>query len=373
MIGKSKMVSMKIWLIYAALLTTSILAQDSGQRKLVCSQFDGSIDAPKGYCSRVDGICSCSTDCTKSLSIPMCICTRTDLNYARDQQLAECNIWTQQAWTNYVTSSRQNSTNIDLPPPASNTPDGKGLLFSTSDGSLAWPMTDGRDMGNLLIHGPHCLEMIRMFNKQISNGHPLNNVYDRLHSEHCRRLARRVLYYYENEEKHYQVRPASLCNDLRTSYYTESRLSENLLIWTQLYGRQLFKQLLNIDNMLPAGNKNKYKENFVKSISSSNKQFDFAAVSNSIYDQLYANAEKEESKKPSQQRMFDTISGQNLGDLLVKDWLELSLTNAERDFLNAWESEVAVRTVALGIYCIQGKGEHAPIAQIRNLLLIKTK
>jgi hypothetical protein len=82
--------------------------------------------------------------------------------------------------------------------------DGKGLWFSTSDGNLAWPITDGRDMGNLLIHGPHCLKMIEIFNKQILNGQPLDNIYDRLHSEHCRRLARRVLNNYQNEEGNYQ-------------------------------------------------------------------------------------------------------------------------------------------------------------------------
>lgn len=211
-------------LIYASLGTTIILALESDPRKLVCAQIDGTTEAPKGYCFRLNGSCSCTEDCTESLSIAGCVCTRADLAFAQDQKLANCTIWKQKTWFDYVTSSRRNSTNVDLPPPASNTPgtyiiittvialvlhfylsvDGKGLWFSTSDENLAWPITDGRDMGNLLIHGPHCLQMIEMFNKQILNGQPLDNVYDRLHSEHCRRLARRVLNYYQNKERNYQ-------------------------------------------------------------------------------------------------------------------------------------------------------------------------
>ena len=80
---------------------------------------------------------------------------------------------------------------------------GKGLLFSTNDKSLPWPITDARDMGTLLIHGPHCLKMIEMYNKQNLDGQPLSDIYDRLHSEHCRRLACRVLNYYQNEETNY--------------------------------------------------------------------------------------------------------------------------------------------------------------------------
>ncbi|CAF5051473.1 unnamed protein product, partial [Rotaria sp. Silwood1] len=221
------MLSILFHLIYGSFLTTVILAQDIDQNKLVCSQSDGTIEAPKGYCSRKNGNCSCTKDCTESLSIANCVCTRTDLNFAQEQQLANCSVWSQQTWSDYVRNSRQNSTNVNLPPSASNTPDGKGLLFSTNDDGLPWPITDGRDLRNLLIHGPHCLKMIAIFNKQVLSGKSLDNIYDRLHSEHCRRLARRVLYYYQNEEKNYQVQPVSLCSDLHKSYFTSSQSSEH--------------------------------------------------------------------------------------------------------------------------------------------------
>ena len=100
-----------------------------------------------------------------------------------------------------------------------------------------------------------------------------------------------------------------------------------------------------------------------------------ATVSKSrlIYNQIYNNARKDGSKEPSQRRILETISGQNLGNLLVREWLELPLTNAERSFLAGWESEFVVRTAALGIYCIQGKATYAPISEIRDLLLMSSK
>ncbi|CAF4880548.1 unnamed protein product [Rotaria sp. Silwood1] len=441
------MLSILFHLIYGSFLTTVILAQDIDQNKLVCSQSDGTIEAPKGYCSRKNGNCSCTKDCTESLSIANCVCTRTDLNFAQEQQLANCSVWSQQTWSDYVRNSRQNSTNVNLPPSASNTPDGKGLLFSTNDDGLPWPITDGRDLGNLLIHGPHCLKMIAIFNKQVLSGKSLDNIYDRLHSEHCRRLARRVLYYYQNEEKNYQVQPVSLCSDLHKSYFTSSQSSEhhrvadkhkhtakhrhqssenpsdeqakdNGLDYNIRYRRQTvenppleqakdegldygLRYRRQLDENAPTGgsedDKNKYKGkderqltnqmhnpgyeddrisyglSYGKSVSNNNNQSNITAKSHSIYDKIYTDAEKEGSRKPSQQRIFDTISGQNLGNLLVKEWLELPLTKSESYFLAGWESELVVRTAAFGIYCIQGKAKHPPITEIRDLLSMKAK
>jgi hypothetical protein len=116
-------------LIYASLLTMVIRAQGSDQRKLVCTQIDGTIEAPKGYCFRLNGSCSCTEDCTESLSIANCVCTRADLTFAQDQKLANCTIWKQKTWSDYVTSSRQNSTNVNLPPAASNT---QGMYITSS-------------------------------------------------------------------------------------------------------------------------------------------------------------------------------------------------------------------------------------------------
>jgi hypothetical protein len=109
-----------------------------------------------------------------------------------------------------------------------------------------------------------------------------------------------------------------------------------------------------------------------KSVLHNSNQSRIAAIARSIYDEMYTDA-KIGSRKPSQQNMFNTISGQNLGNLLVKEWLELPLADSERHFLAEWESELVVRTAALGIYCIQGKAKHAPITEIRDLLLMKAK
>ncbi|CAF3032504.1 unnamed protein product [Rotaria sp. Silwood2] len=337
------MLSILFHLIYGSLLAIVILAQDIDQSKLACSQSDGTIEAPKDYCSRKNDNCSCTEDCTESLSIANCVCTRAYLNFAQEQQLTNCSIWSQQMWSDYVFSSRQNSTTVNLSPPASNTADGKGLLFSTNDEGLPWPITDGHDVGNLLIHGPHCLKMITIFNKQVLSGKPIDNIYDQLHSEHCRRLARRVLYYYQNEEKNYQVRPVSLCSDLHMSYYTTSQSSEHHRIadkhkhaakyrhqsaenspdkqakdegldyniryrrqsgenapsdgsekvkniYKGKYERQLTNQMQNSGY---EDDRISYGLSYGKSMSTNDNQSNIAATSCSVYDNIYTNAEKE--------------------------------------------------------------------------------
>ena len=96
------------------------------------------------------------------------------------------------------------------------------------------------------------------------------------------------------------------------------------------------------------------------------KYGDSAEQSNAIYQSLYNELEKE-GRTPTQQDLFDRISGQNLGDLLMKDWLERKLTPEEESFMARWESEQVVRVAALGIYCNQGDGA-APIKKLYNLL-----
>ena len=91
-----------------------------------------------------------------------------------------------------------------------------------------------------------------------------------------------------------------------------------------------------------------------------------------IYKALYALAQKEENTtRPSQQTIFELISGHNLGNLLVKEWLQLPMEPREKTLIQEWESDYVVRMAAFGIYCITGKGEKAPIEKIQNLLLMK--
>lgn len=80
--------------------------------------------------------------------------------------------------------------------------DGKSLSFATTDQNLGWPITDPSDIEGLLEHGPHCWEMVEMFNQQIVERKNLDSLGDQLHYEHCRRLLRRVLAYYTATENY---------------------------------------------------------------------------------------------------------------------------------------------------------------------------
>jgi len=52
----------------------------------------------------------------------------------------------------------------------------------------------------------------------------------------------------------------------------------------------------------------------------------------------------------SQNDLFGLISGQNLGDLLVKDYYNRPLTEAEIAFVSHWNSERTVRMGAFGMF-----------------------
>ena len=66
--------------------------------------------------------------------------------------------------------------------------------------------------------------------------------------------------------------------------------------------------------------------------------------------------------------LFALISGQNFGDMLMKEWNNSPLTDAERDTLQEWQSEPAIRFAALGIRCIYGN-DVSPTAFLLKLLL----
>jgi len=130
--------------------------------------------------------------------------------------------------------------------------------------------------------------------------------------------------------------------------------------YKEKYGDNLpADEILNADNP----HKHKYKEKYTHRLG----DVDDVKISHEIYDSLY-NEFQEENNIVTQQKLFDRISGQNLGDLLVKNWLEQELTIDEQKFLARWESEQVVRIAAMEIYCDQGDGMAAPIDKLRNLL-----
>jgi hypothetical protein len=65
------------------------------------------------------------------------------------------------------------------------------------------------------------------------------------------------------------------------------------------------------------------------------------------------------------------VAEQNLGNLLLKEWLEQPLTETERAYLAVWDSERSVRMAAFGVYCQHARGPHAPVEYIRQLLTAK--
>ncbi|CAF2096204.1 unnamed protein product [Rotaria magnacalcarata] len=327
------------------------MAAENVGKKLVCQQTDNSLDAPRGYCNLLNDDCSCTDDCVGTLSKSDCICTTSDLLYAQQSWLANCSAWTQDEWAKYIRVARPKSGFVSVAP--SNFKGGKKLVFSAYERGIAWPTTRALGSEVLFIHGPHCLHMVKKFNDIVKSGKTLDNNYDRSHADHCRRLARRVLAYYTTTEKEYRVQPESLCHDIRVEYNGDNLLPKSgdsdqsrRLGYGIRYGISYGKRSLN-------SNKTQYRPQ-------------------AIYKALYARAQKEENTtQPSQQTIFDLISGHNLGNLLVKEWLQLPMTSREKILIQEWESDYVVRMAAFGIYCITGKGEKAPIDKIQNLLLMK--
>ncbi|UJR24397.1 hypothetical protein I4U23_005774 [Adineta vaga] len=538
---------MKVLLLIVVTLSLFLaisLAQNksySGGRKLVCEQVDGSSEALKGFCSRrrSTGKCYCTTDCDQHLSQNDCVCTSVDLAYARDQKLANCSVWTEKKWKHYVSRERKElAQNISFATP-SNTEDGKGLLFTTDDDGLPWPLTDPYNNGIMLIHGPHCLHMIEMFNQQLSEGKQLDNVADYSHYEHCRRLARRVLAFYQ-KEKEYSVKPSSICTDIGSvaqPHLSSSRNADDGISYGIDYNRALKKDnhddqityTVDYDRAMKKNNaaqsvggnaddgisygidydramkknhatrsvsgnaddgisygidydramkKNhaarslngngddgisygidydramkkdnpddgiSYGIDYDRAVKKNNAAqsvggnaddgisygidydramkknhaarslngngddgisygidydramkkdnpddgisygIDYdravkknyaarsisgnAAESRDVFAQVYRRAQQKlNSTSVPLTKLYNIISGQNLGNLLLRDWLEEPMTAREREYLSVWESDRVVRIAAFSIYCNQGQGKHVPTKYIQKLL-----
>jgi hypothetical protein len=205
---------------------------------------------------------------------------------------------------------------------------GTNLLFSNSDEGLAWPITSGRDAGQLLPHGPHCIEMVMDYVNQCPN-----NPVDRLHDAHCRHLIREMITFFDTNTDF--AMPKIICQDIAGLY-------EGFVPNANYYLNYRYTNL---------------RENMTEE-----------EANEATFDALRS-YQLEHSAKfgKSQTSLFGLIMGQNLGALLMKEYTGKHLTAVEKEFLADWVSPTTVRLSAVGAYCITGHGS-APIGMLRNLL-----
>jgi len=223
--------------------------------------------------------------------------------------------------------------------PASNTPDGRHLTLSTRrpTSGLPFPATSGRDYGQLIPHGPHCIEEIQAF-----TAHAPNNDMDRMHNDHCLCLAHRAIDWVTSLS-HYHI-PEVLCEDVRSLYV--SPLGEVYAYFTYPISWTNFGQSAPTNESMGI------------------------ASAHATYTEL---AKLARAGDEHEQDVFGLASGQNLGELLLRDWRDgrETLSAAEKAFVLEWEAPAVVRLAVYGMTCIgirEGGGGHhheagaAPVA-----------
>jgi hypothetical protein len=210
----------------------------------------------------------------------------------------------------------------------SNQPGGATLLFSNTDQGLPWPITSGRDAGQLIPHGPHCIEMVKMYVDECPN-----NPVDRLHDTHCRALIREMISFFDANPDF--AMPKVICEDFVGLY-------EGFVPNAQYYLNYRY---------------NNFRDNMTE-----------VEQNQATYDALRDYQLKHTDKfGKSQTSLFGLIQGQNLGALLLKQDQGKHLTTAEKEFLADWVSPTTARLGAVGTYCINGGGS-APVDMLRDLL-----
>lgn len=67
--------------------------------------------------------------------------------------------------------------------------------------------------------------------------------------------------------------------------------------------------------------------------------------------------------------LFYYLKGQNFGNLLQKEFEGVvPLSEAEKDFLDGWRSDRAIRMAAMGLFCHLGKGDRIPFEKLLEAL-----
>jgi len=178
-------------------------------------------------------------------------------------------------------------------------PEGQICFTAKDEQGLPWPLTHGRDLLQLIRHAPHCLQMVRHFMMN-----PPENPMDRMHLGHCSVLLRRVAVFVN--ETDYSV-PAIICKDVLGLPHDD--LTDNYAYYNW--------ELLSV------------------------------TVAEEEFKYLKAQTK-------TQEELFARLSGQHLGDLLMKEWNKESLTPAESAYLAEWRDEPVVRLGALGVWCMLG-------------------
>lgn len=214
--------------------------------------------------------------------------------------------------------------------PSSNTGDGRHLCLNTRNrmNGLAFPMTSGRDYGQLIPHGPHCMEEIEGFTSM-----PPTNDMDKMHNDHCLCLAHRMVKYLSNMS-HYHL-PGVVCEPIRELYVSPLGEVYAYFDYPLGYGAAAY------------GNDTIVTEE--------------AAITDSrrSYESLAKMAHQDDRFS---KEVFDLVSGQNLGELLVRDWRDgrHTLNSEEAVWVAQWDEMIVAQLAIQGVTCIgiNEGGEH---------------
>jgi len=239
----------------------------------------------------------------------------------------------------------------------SNTIDGKGLMFSNEDHGLPWPITDPRDIDIRLLHGLHCMQMALVpFTKQS----PLTDM-DRFHAQHCKDGLRKVNSFLQSQND-FSI-PDVLCKSLRSAYNAGP---DGIRF-------QVDREPFVVDRIYDGNS-----PDYLSAVYSCHKYTEFvppenlteALLSNYVHNLITAPP----AARRTQAILMGTLMGQNLESVLVKEYAQQPLTDAERAFIELWHSEDVVPWSAMGIYCTVGKGGKVAVATLNKIMqVIDTK
>lgn len=209
--------------------------------------------------------------------------------------------------------------------PPSNGPDNT-LCFSVTDAGLPWPVTSPRDVGQLLGHGMHCVEMLEQY--QVT---PPANPIDLFHQQHCARLVGRMIQEFGN----FTAPPLKMCSAMRSL--------QNTALW-DAYAYVTYNYF---DTTSLGSERERERETY--------KQLKLLVP---------------EGTPTPQSDLFGLSAGNNLGDVLAKaEFTPQELTRKEKELVDGWNSEEVVYFGAVGVYC--QSGDRVPFARLRDAIRTK--
>eukprot|EP01080_Neovahlkampfia_damariscottae_P011206 gene11206-4026_t len=162
------------------------------------------------------------------------------------------------------------------------------LIFPKSWGGLSFPLPSPTNTHHLLVHGPHCFKMEKMYQMK----KPTTQV-DKMHQKHCKKFLLNIRDYMKNNP---MTLPSVLCRDINSL----TDFHEGIFC----YGVFCYSQ-------------NQLKEN--------------------------------EIKNPNE--YFDFLSGKNFGKILMKEYKKEKLSIPEQKYLEEWKAPRSLRLSWIGISC----------------------